>query len=52
MQTVVGEILIFLDAAIVYPGSMHDARVLRNTDLLLTGGGEWQYSERARGYCA
>lgn len=33
MQAVVGGNLIFLDTAIGYPGSMHDARVLRNTDL-------------------
>ena len=33
MQAVVGENLIFRYTAIGYPGSMHDARVLRNTDL-------------------
>ena len=33
MQAVDGENLIFPDTAIGYPGSMHDARVLRNTDL-------------------
>ena len=33
MQAVVGENLMFLDTAIGYPGSMHDARVLRNFEL-------------------
>lgn len=33
MQAVVRENWVFLDTAIGYPGSMHDARVLRNTDL-------------------
>ena len=33
MQAVVGENLMFLDTAIGYPGSMHDARVLRSSEL-------------------
>ena len=33
MQAVVGENLKFLDTAIGYPGSMHDSRVLRNSEL-------------------
>ena len=33
MQAVVGKNLKFLDTAIGYPGSMHDARVLRSSDL-------------------
>ena len=33
MQAVVGENLMFLDTAIGYPGSMHDARVLRNSKM-------------------
>lgn len=33
MQAVVGENLAFLDTGIGYPGSLHDARVLRSTDL-------------------
>lgn len=33
MQVVVGENLMFLDTAIGYPGSMHDAQVLRNSKL-------------------
>ena len=33
MQAVVGGNLLFLDTAIGYPGSMHDARVLRSTEL-------------------
>jgi len=33
MQAVVGENLMFLETAIGYPGSMHDARVLRNSEL-------------------
>ena len=33
MQAVVGKNLSFLDTAIGYPGSMHDARVLRSSDL-------------------
>ena len=33
MQAVVGENLMFLDTAIGYPGSMHDARVLRQSNI-------------------
>lgn len=33
MQAAAGENLMFLDTAIGYPGSMHDARVLRNSEL-------------------
>lgn len=33
MQAVVGENLMLLDTSIGYPGSMHDARVLRNSEL-------------------
>ena len=33
MQAVVGENLVFLDTAIGYPGSMHDARVLRQSNI-------------------
>ena len=33
LEAVVAENLIFLDMAIGYPGSMHNARVLRNTEL-------------------
>ena len=33
MQAVVGENLMFLDTAIGYPGSMHDARILRASNI-------------------
>ena len=33
MQTVVGETVMFLDIAISYPGSMHDTRVLRQSNI-------------------
>ncbi|XP_028411417.1 protein ALP1-like [Dendronephthya gigantea] len=33
LQAVVGQNLTFLDTAIGYPGSMHDARVLRSSDI-------------------
>lgn len=33
MQAIVGKNLIFLDTEIGFPGSMHDARVLRNSEM-------------------
>ena len=35
MQAVVGTNLKFLDTAIGYPGSMHDARVFRSTEIII-----------------